>query len=49
MRATGEHGDLLDIIRETCGFVDFADIAQEARRFLSLPLPERRKRHSLPI
>ena len=39
--ATGEHGDLLDIIRETCGFVDFADIAQEARRFLSLPLPER--------
>tara|TARA_R110000787_G_scaffold110709_2_gene219381 strand:- start:227 stop:1309 length:1083 start_codon:yes stop_codon:yes gene_type:complete len=39
--ATGEHGDLLDIIRETCGFVDFADIAQEARRFLSLPSPER--------
>ncbi|WP_085310016.1 DUF7146 domain-containing protein [Planktotalea arctica] len=39
--ATGEHGDLLDIIRETCGFVDFADIAQEARRFLSLPPPKR--------
>ncbi len=39
--ATGEHGDLLDIIRETCGFVGFADIAQEARRFLSLPRPER--------
>ena len=39
--ATGEHGDLLDIIRETCSFVDFADIAQEARRFLSLPPPER--------
>lgn len=39
--ATGEHGDLLDIIREICGFVDFADIAQEARRFLSLPPPER--------
>ena len=39
--ATREHGDLLDIIRETCGFVDFADIAQEARRFLSLPRPER--------
>lgn len=39
--ATGEHGDLLDIIRETCGFIDFADIAQEARRFLSMPPPER--------
>lgn len=39
--ATGEHGDLLDIIRESCGLIDFADIAQEARRFLSLPPPER--------
>lgn len=39
--ATGEHGDLLDIIRENCGLIDFADIAQEARRFLSLPSPER--------
>jgi len=39
--ATGEHGDLLDIIRESCGLIDFADIAQEARRFLSLPSPER--------
>lgn len=39
--ATGEYGDLLDIIRESCGLIDFADIAQEARRFLSLPLPER--------
>ena len=39
--ATGEHGDLLDIIRESCGLIDFADIAQEARRFLSLPRPER--------
>ena len=38
--ATGEHGDLLDIIRESCGFVDFADVALEARQFLSLPLPE---------
>ncbi len=38
--ATGEHGDLLDIIRETCGLVDFKDVAEEARRFLSLPHPE---------
>jgi hypothetical protein len=35
--ATGEHGDLLDIIRESCGLLDFHDIADEARRFLSLP------------
>lgn len=38
--ATGEHGDLLDIIRENCGLVDFVDVAAEARRFLSLPQPE---------
>jgi Toprim domain len=35
--ATGEHGDLLDVIRETCGLLDFHDVADEARRFLSLP------------
>src|SRR6195952_3221972 len=38
--ATGEHGDLLDIIRESCGLVDFRDVADEARRFLSLPRSE---------
>ncbi len=38
--ATGEHGDLLDVIRETCGLVDFHDVADEARRFLALPRPE---------
>ena len=38
--ATGEHGDLLDVIREACGLVDFKDVADEARRFLSLPHPE---------
>ena len=37
--ATGEHGDLLDIIRESCGFCDFRDVAEEARRFLKLPRP----------
>ena len=29
--ATGEHGDLLDVIRESCGLVDFKDVADEAR------------------
>jgi hypothetical protein len=38
--ATGEHGDLLDVIRECCGLTDFHDVANEARRFLSLPRPE---------
>ena len=37
---TGEHGDLLDVIRERCGLADFHDVADEARRFLSLPRPE---------
>lgn len=37
--ATGDHGDLLDIIREALGLVDFKDVAEEARRFLSLPHP----------
>lgn len=35
--ATGEHGDLLDVIRESCGHLDFHDVTDEARRFLSLP------------
>jgi hypothetical protein len=39
--ASAEHGDLLDVIRESCGLVDFRDVANEARRFLSLPRPER--------
>ena len=38
--ATGEHGDLLDVIRESRGLTDFRDVADEARRFLSLPRPE---------
>ena len=38
--ATGEHGDLLDVIRESCGLIDFRDVADEARTFLSLPHPE---------
>ncbi len=39
--ATGEHGDLLDIIRESLGLRDFRDVAEEARRFLNLPRSER--------
>lgn len=38
--ATGEHGDLLDVIRESCGLVDFHDVTEEARRFLNLPRSE---------
>jgi len=38
--ATGEHGDLLDVIRESCGLVDFKDVADEARTFLSMPPPK---------
>ena len=41
--ATTEYGDLLDVIRESCGFIDFRDVADEARRFLSLPRAEPRR------
>lgn len=41
--STGEHGDLLDVIREALGLIDFKDVAEEARRFLSLPHPEPEK------
>lgn len=37
--ATSEYGDLLDVIREVLGLVDFKDVAAEARRFLRLPHP----------
>jgi len=32
--ATGEHGDLLDVIHEALGLTRFADVVAEARRFL---------------
>jgi hypothetical protein len=41
--ASAEHGDLLDVIRESCGFTEFRDVADEARRFLSLPRAEPRR------
>ncbi|PTX41153.1 Toprim domain-containing protein [Gemmobacter caeni] len=33
----GTHGDLLDVIRESLGLSTFADVLEEARRFISLP------------
>ncbi|HEY1245443.1 MAG TPA: toprim domain-containing protein [Hyphomicrobiaceae bacterium] len=38
--ATGEHGDLLDLIALTCRLHTFRDVLEEARRFLSLPEQE---------
>jgi hypothetical protein len=38
--ATGGHGDLLDIIRESLALRDFREVAEEARRFLKLPRSE---------
>jgi hypothetical protein len=38
--ATGEHGDLLDIIALSGGHDQLRDTLDEARRFLSMPLPE---------
>ena len=35
--ATGEHGDLLDVIRESMGLSDFKEVANEARSFLAMP------------
>ena len=43
--ATGGHGDLLDIIRESLALRDFREVAEEARRFLKLP---RSEEQSLP-
>ena len=39
--ATAEYGDLLDVIRESCGLIEFRDVADEARRFLAMPRPQR--------
>src|SRR5215211_7646506 len=35
--ATGQHGDLLDLIQAACGFTDLRAAMDEARRFLALP------------
>jgi hypothetical protein len=47
--ATGDHGDLLDVIGAMCALDDFHDVEAEARRFLSLPrqfVPEPKRRSS---
>lgn len=38
--ASGDHGDLLDIIAASCGHARLRDTLDEARRFLSLPPQE---------
>jgi hypothetical protein len=48
------HGDLLDVIRESCGLVDFHDVIKEARRFLGLPKlvvasPSKKMTRSAPL
>src|SRR6476660_5773355 len=52
--ATGEHGDLLDIVRESLGLREFREVAEEARRFLKLPHTEpelvtKRARPAAPV
>ncbi len=41
--ATGEHGDLLDVIRVARGLADFGDVLREARDFLNLAQPHPEK------
>ena len=38
--ATGDHGDLLDIIEARCSIAKFRDVLKEARSFLALPQSE---------
>jgi hypothetical protein len=46
--ATGEHGDLLDVIRDALGLIDFKAVADEARSFLAMPRPEPERHSSRP-
>ena len=46
--ATGEHGDLLDLIAANQRLADLPQVLEEARRFLSLPDPEPASRKPLP-
>jgi hypothetical protein len=50
--ATGEHGDLLDLIAANRGLARLHDVLDEARCFLSLPRPEPAReslRHDQPV
>ncbi|KTE18390.1 MULTISPECIES: toprim domain-containing protein [unclassified Sphingopyxis] len=46
--ATGDHGDLLDIIAASCTHMSLGETLAEARRFLSLPPPDLVKRNPRP-
>jgi hypothetical protein len=46
--ATGDHGDLLDIIAASCAHMSLGETLAEARRFLSLPPPDPVKRNPRP-
>jgi len=46
--ATGEHGDLLDLITLSCGFNRLRDTLKEARTFLALPADPVRQHDCLP-
>lgn len=46
--ATGEHGDLLDLIAANQRLASLADTLEEARHFLSLPPPEPKPFEPLP-
>lgn len=46
--ATGEHGDLLDLIAANQCLTDLPQVLEEARRFLSMPDPEPITREPLP-
>lgn len=46
--ASGDHGDLLDIIAASCGHAGFRETLEEARRFLSLPRPPEASRNPAP-
>ena len=46
--ATGQHGDLLDLISLTMGFATLQDTLDEARRFLSLPRTDRHRTANPP-
>ena len=43
--ATGEHGDLLDVIRESCGLVDFRDVARRGSPVSQPAAPRSLRRH----
>jgi hypothetical protein len=47
--ATGEHGDLLDIIARTRNLRDFAAVKAEAQRFLALPQTQAAAAETSPV